>query len=373
MTRQSRRPAGDTFQGPGFRRGESVHFDEAADSDTDAGVGVKRARSGRFGHTYAAVDLGTNNCRLLIARPTRDGFRVIDAFSRIVRLGEGVHASGRLAENAMDRTVDALKACAEKMQRRRVTRARAVATEACRRAGNGAAFVARVEAETGIRLDIIGGGEEAALALAGCAPLLDPRHRHAIVIDIGGGSTEVMWLELKAGFEPRMLGWVSLPCGVVNLAERFGGDRVPAGTYEAMVREVTGLLAPFETEQRIAARLARHRVQTLGTSGTVTTIAGVLLDLPRYLRSRVDGRWLDFPAVLATARRLAGMTVAERAAHPCIREERADLVVAGCAILEAVHRTWPTQKLRVADRGVREGVLMQLIEAADRETTGDEG
>lgn len=350
-----------------------MRFDETAGPGLDAGADAARAPAGRFAHVYAAVDLGTNNCRLLVARPTRDGFHVIDAFSRIVRLGEGVHASGRLAETAMERTVAALRVCAEKMQRRHVTRVRAVATEACRRAGNGAEFVARVAAETGIRLDIITGGEEAALALAGCAPLLDPHHRHAIVVDIGGGSTEVMWLDLASGRQPRTLGWISLPCGVVNLAERFGGDRVPAATYEAMVGDVAGRLAPFEAEHRIAAQLAHHRVQTLGTSGTVTTIAGVMLDLPRYVRSRVDGRWLDFPAVLATARRLAGMSVGERAAHPCILEERADLVVAGCAILEAVHRTWPTPKLRVADRGVREGVLMQLIEAADRESGGRTG
>jgi exopolyphosphatase/guanosine-5'-triphosphate,3'-diphosphate pyrophosphatase len=322
---------------------------------------------GRYAHTYAAIDLGTNNCRLLVARPTAYGFRVIDAFSRIVRLGEGLQASGQLSEAAMERSLAALKVCAGKMRRRGVTRARAVATEACRKAANCAAFLDRVEAETGLRLDIISTAEEARLALAGCAPLLDYEHRHALVFDIGGGSTELLWLELERSRAPRLVGWVSLPCGVVTLAERWGGRDIRPGTYAGMIEEVSDMLSPFEMAHGLSRHVAEGRVQMLGTSGTVTTIAGVILELPRYDRSQVDGCWLDFADVLVVSRRLATTSMEDRLAHPCIGSDRADLVVAGCAILEAIHRTWPTPLLRVADRGVREGVLLDLMHEAERE------
>lgn len=322
---------------------------------------------------FAALDLGTNNCRLLIARPQRDrngrdGFRVIEAFSRIVRLGEGLSLSGELSEAAMSRTIEALKICSEKMARRGVGIARAVATEACRRAGNGAEFLHHVKVATGISLDIISTAEEARLALAGCSPLLEPPHSHAIVFDIGGGSTEILWARLPApGTQRRsveVIDWTSLPFGVVNLTERFGPGDHESGSYARMIDEVAAMLAPFETKHRLGEKLASGRVQVLGTSGTVTTLAGVLLGLPRYERRHVDGCWLDFPTVIRQSNALAGQSVAERAQHPCIGEERADLVVAGCAILEAIYRFWPAARLRVADRGVREGVLVELMQKA---------
>lgn len=311
--------------------------------------------------TYAAIDLGTNNCRLLIARPQRDGFRVVEAFSRIVRLGEGLSLTGRLSEAAMTRTLAALKICSEKMARRGVTVARAVATEACRRAENGAEFMHEVKAATGISFDIISTAEEAHLALAGCTPLLEPSHEEAVVFDIGGGSTEVMWARQHRNRRPEVLDWISLPYGVVNLTEKWGAGHIDTGSYEQMIDEVAGLLEPFESRHRIGPGMRDGRVQVLGTSGTVTTLAGVLLGLPRYERRQVDGCWLEFGDVIQQSRSLAAIPVADRALHPCIGEERADLVVAGCAILEALHRFWPARRLRVADRGVREGVLLELM------------
>ncbi|MFN4165596.1 MAG: Ppx/GppA phosphatase family protein [Ferrovibrio sp.] len=310
---------------------------------------------------FAALDLGTNNCRLLIARPHRDGFRVIEAFSRIVRLGEGLSVSGQLSDAAMARTIDALKICSEKMARRGVAVARAVATEACRRAGNGAEFLHEVKVATGIQLDIISTAEEARLALTGCAPLLEPPHREAIVFDIGGGSTEILWAKLAGGGRTEVIDWISLPYGVVNLTERFGPGDHDSGSYERMIEEVSAVLRPFEEKHRLSEKLKSGAVQVLGTSGTVTTLAGVLLGLPRYERRHVDGCWLDFPTVIEQSHKLAGQSVPERALHPCIGEERADLVVAGCAILESLYRFWPAHRLRVADRGVREGVLVELM------------
>ena len=352
-----------------------------------AAVGDDRLPDARLGplagdarrEVYAALDLGTNNCRLLVARPAGGGFRVIDAYSRIVRLGEGLSASGRLSEAAMTRSLAALAACAGKLRRRRVTRLRAVATEACRRAANGEPFLERVREETGLELEIISNSEEAHLAHAGCAPLLDPRRRHALIFDIGGGSTELSWLELSGGDDegrrpaPTLRGWHSVPIGVVTLSEAFGGREVPAETYRRMVAEVTAALAPFEARHGLADLAARSRMQMLGTSGTATTLAGVHKRLSRYDRSRVDGAYLRLGTVRALCRRLSRMSYPERVAQPCVGRERADLMVAGCAILEAICRTWPVGRLRVADRGLREGILFNLMQgaAACRPCTAD--
>ena len=325
----------------------------------------RRTSGSRDQRTYAAIDLGTNNCRLLVARPSRDGFRVIDAFSRIVRLGEGLHASGELSEAAIERTIDALHVCAGKMQRRGVDRLRCIATEACRRAANGTGFLERVEAETGISFEIIAPDEEVRLAYIGCEPLIEHWARHVVVLDIGGGSTEVSWLDVDDDGESQLNAWVSLPCGVVSLAERFGGEDVGTEAYTAMVNSVQALLAPFEQEHNLVRHLESENVQMIGTSGTVTTLAGIHLNLPQYDRRRVDGMVIGFSDVEQVTQSLCNMTVRERADVPCVGRDRADLVVAGAAILDAVHGIWPVGRLTVADRGLREGVLLGMM-AQDR-------
>jgi len=323
---------------------------------------------------YGALDLGTNNCRLLIAKPSRRGFVVIDAFSRIIRLGEGLRNSGRLSDDAMKRTVDALRVCADKMRRRGVTRSRLIATEACRIATNSAEFMDRVQNETGVKLEIVGRETEAKLAVSGCASLLDRSCDWALVFDIGGGSSELIWLDLKRlGRQWRrtlhdrldvqncIAAWTSLPIGVVNLAERHGGREVTPESYEAMVEDVMVALRGFESQHRFGERVAQNRTHFLGTSGTVTTISGIHLKLPAYERARVDGCWLSARDVRTVSNDLIAMSYAERVAQPCIGHERADLVLAGCAILEALLRMWPCQRLRVADRGLREGILTTLM------------
>ena len=311
---------------------------------------------------YAALDLGTNNCRLLIARPARHNFRVVDGFSRIVRLGAGLEETGILSESAMSRTVDALKVCADKMARRGVTCSRAVATEACRRAKNAEQFFARVAGETGIALEAITWREEAELTLNGCRPLLDRDMRYALVFDVGGGSTELLWLGLAGRRPPEIIGWESLPCGVVALAERHGRTDYTPQEFAASVDEIAELLVPFEQRYRIRREIDRGVVQLLGTAGTVTTVAALHLELPRYNRRLVDGIWLELPTVRHLTHALARTCHEERAANPCIGPERADLVVAGCVVLEAVLRLWPADRLRVADRGVREGILLALMD-----------
>jgi exopolyphosphatase/guanosine-5'-triphosphate,3'-diphosphate pyrophosphatase len=300
-----------------------------------------------------------------VAKQTRDSFRVVDAFSRIVRLGEGVSLSGQLSEEAVERTIEALKVCADKMQRRGVTHMRNVATEACRAAGNCDDFVKRVSRETGIKLDIISPAEEARLAVLGCQALFDGNSGHAIVFDIGGGSTELIWLETEGQNPPRILGWTSLPIGVVNLSEAYpsNGD-VDNGLYQRMVNMVRKQLEPFEAEHKMMAHIEAGGVQMLGTSGTVTTLTSLHLDLPRYDRSKVDGAWIATTEMRDLCHRLAGMDYSARSAHQCIGVDRAELIVAGCAILDAIIGLWPATRIRVADRGIREGMLLDLMREA---------
>ena len=325
-------------------------------------IGYGRREASDPAPVFAALDLGTNNCRLLVARAVNGTFQVIDAFSRIVRLGERLASTGALNADAMERSIEALHICAAKLRRRSITAFRGVATEACRRAANGDHFLARVARETGLRLEVIAPHEEAGLALAGCAPLLDPAIPHAVMFDIGGGSTEVIWAaHEEQGW--RLVDSISISCGVVSFAEHFGGDRIAAEDYEEMVRRIAVLLTPFEARNDIAAHIAAGGVQMLGTSGTVTTIAGVRMDLPRYQRALVDGSWLGLDEVISSSRQLAALDWAGRAAHPCIGPGRADLVVAGCAILEAICLAWPIARLRVADRGLREGIILGLMRA----------
>jgi exopolyphosphatase / guanosine-5'-triphosphate,3'-diphosphate pyrophosphatase len=319
-------------------------------------------RGDRGGATYAALDLGTNNCRLLVARPTRDGFRVIDAFSRIIRLGEGLSTSGRISETAIERAVDALGVCRDKMKNRGVTRARLIATEACRAAVNGSEFLERIREQVGLTLEIVDRETEAALAATGCTPLIAPDAEGVILFDIGGGSSELVRLgqsevDLFGPPEPVIRGWTSLPVGVVTLAERHGGVSVSRELFEFMIAEVGEFVARFASSH--GGDL--NRMHMLGTSGTVTTIAGVYLNLPRYDRRQVDGCWMSDYEVTNVIERLLAMSYRDRAANPCIGSERADLVLAGCAILEAIRRAFPCARLRVADRGLREGILVQLM------------
>lgn len=311
---------------------------------------------------FAALDLGTNNCRLLIAEPARHGtFRIVDAFSRIVRLGEGLASHGRIADAAIERTLDALQVCAGRMRRRRVTHIRAIATEACRRATNGGEFLARALNETGIALEVISPAEEARLAVAGCTPLLDPDRRRALVFDIGGGSTELAWLAVKGPDRAEMLDWISVPLGVVTLAERFGGVEVDADVYGRMVGEVRDAMAGFAARHDARDAARDFGFQLLGTSGTVTTLAAVRMNLPRYDRSRVDGSWMTQDEINRVIADIKALSFDGRAANPCIGRDRADLVLAGCAILDAILEAWPEKRLRIADRGLREGVLMGLM------------
>jgi len=312
------------------------------------------------GHTYGAIDLGTNNCRLLIARPTDGGFTVIDAFSRIVRLGEGLARSGTLSDEAMDRAVGALSVCADKLRRRNVSLSRSVATEACRRATNGREFAERVRDETGIALDIIEPSEEARLAVLGCHKLLEPGDGPALIFDIGGGSTELVLIDQEEG-TPKIRAWWSAPWGVVSLTESEGKealegpDRLQA--YKRMRERARRAFANFST----MLPEGREGIRLLGTSGTVTTLASVHLALPFYDRRVVDGLHVPIEAMQKISGMIAGMDFEERSALPCIGNERADLVVAGCAILEAIMEIWPAKNLGIADRGIREGILRSLM------------
>jgi exopolyphosphatase/guanosine-5'-triphosphate,3'-diphosphate pyrophosphatase len=346
-------------------RGLRLASVQEAPAATAQGQTSGRRRASRHSQpTYAALDLGTNNCRLLIARPTGDAFRVIDAFSRIIRLGEGVSITRRIGAPAIERAIEALAVCRDKMAFRGVSRARLIATAACRIADNGPEFCDRVNEELGLDLEIVDHATEAELAATGCTPLMDPASRGAILFDIGGGSSELVRLgpsdfSCNGPPKPAIQGWISLPLGVVTLAERFGGVCVTPETFATMVEAVAAELADFSAVH--GGDLAD--IHMLGTSGTVTTIAGVFLNLLRYDRRRVDGCWLGAQEITAVIERLMAMSYQDRAANPCIGIERADLVLTGCAILEAIRRAFPCPRLRVADRGLREGMLVKMMRA----------
>jgi exopolyphosphatase/guanosine-5'-triphosphate,3'-diphosphate pyrophosphatase len=330
-----------------------------------SGAASGSGTSGRDAPLYGALDLGTNNCRLLIARPARDGFRVVDSFSRIVRLGEGLSRTGRLDQGAMDRAYDALMLCGERVARKGLApdRLMAVATQACRQAENGEAFIERVRVGTGLRLRIIDPVEEARLAVEGCLNLFDAKARAILVVDVGGGSTEMSWLKRTDGGRFETAGWMSAPIGVVTLAERHpeprgaGPDRL-AAWYEAMVVEMAAAIAGAPVDPDLRRLFETGEAHMVGTSGAITSLAGIHLGLRRYQRNLVDGLWMTRGDCDAAAARLKALGHEGRAAESCIGPERADLVLAGAAIMEAVQRQWPSERVRVADRGLREGLLL---------------
>ncbi|HSF11831.1 MAG TPA: Ppx/GppA phosphatase family protein [Erythrobacter sp.] len=363
--RYKRPPQPDLRSNGGYGRG-GVTKREAPDLTA---IGTMKAAS--HGEAYAALDLGTNNCRLLIARPSGRDFTVIDAFSRVVKLGEGLATSGRLSDKAMDRTLGALSICADKLQRRNVRLARSVATEACRRASNGFEFIERVRRETGIALDIISAEEEARLAVLGCHILLESGDGPAVIFDIGGGSTELVLVESggEGSRVPRILDWQSVPWGVVSLTDTVGraedSEAARITRYQTMRQMVADSFAPFAG--RVAKAAQHNDIRLLGTSGTVTTLASLYLELPSYDRKAVDGLIVPASEMRDISARLSIMTPYERSTLPCIGQDRAELVVAGCAILESILDLWPARRLGVADRGIREGILRSLM-AAERQS-----
>ncbi len=324
----------------------------------------------RNGPLYAALDLGTNNCRLLIVKPHERGYRVVDGFTRIVRLGEGLSRTGKLDETAMQRTFEALRQCRNKLAQHAPASSRLIATQACRTAANAPQFLGRVKSELGLDLEIIDRQTEAQLAVNGCSDLVENDAQGALLFDIGGGSSELAWLDFRGGRPRRrarmsacIRSWQSLPIGVVTIAEKFGGVDVTPQSFADMVDYVSAHLRHFRGRNKLKQMIGEHRVHLIGTSGTITTLAGLHLGLERYQRSKVDGLWMRAEQVTDTMRVLLNMPYKRRVANPCIGRERADLVIPGCAIFEAIRREWPTSRVRVADRGLREGILVSLMDA----------
>ncbi|MBI1341232.1 Ppx/GppA family phosphatase [bacterium] len=340
--------------------------------------GVRSALA-RSPHTYAAIDLGTNNCRLMIAERAGDGFRVVDSYSEIVRLGEGLAATGALSASAMERTIAALEQCRDKLSRRKRVKGRYIATQACRAASNGRAFLDDVRRRTGLDLKIVSPKEEAKFALLGALDLICPPAEFALVIDIGGGSTELCWVDARTALRrglggcaarPPILGWTSIPHGVVTLSERFAGSE---RGFDEMIEEVRASIGSLDAVTRFGPMFRAGRGMLIGNSGTVTSLVGVHLNLPKYRRDAVDGVWLRQADAVNVRERLRAMTLEARAAEPCIGPQRADLVLAGCAILEAVWSFWPGDRLRVGDRGLREGVILSMIHDGRRSGPGRQG
>jgi exopolyphosphatase / guanosine-5'-triphosphate,3'-diphosphate pyrophosphatase len=338
-----------------------------SDGRTSAPHGGGRSSTRSRPPLFAALDLGTNNCRMLIAAPDGErGVRVVDGFSRIVRLGEGLSHTGRLSDTAMARAYEALRACAQRIEAREPVAVGCVATQACRAASNGATFLNRVRQDLGLNFDIISAEDEASLSVLGCASLLEPDAEIALIVDIGGGSTELSWVSpkdaLAGGLHPPILAWGTTPIGVVTLAEEEGEpDRDKTAWFDALVMRLAEQISKVGEAAHLRAAFEQGRAHVIGTSGTVTSLAGVHLGLTRYQRSKVDGYWFDVGECRTTIASLLAQSFDQRATNACIGKDRADLVVHGGAILDAVLRVWPCTRIRVADRGLREGVLMRLI------------
>ncbi|MEP3653347.1 MAG: Ppx/GppA phosphatase family protein [Litorimonas sp.] len=341
------------------------------------GSGRGGRSNGHHANTFAAVDLGTNNCRLLIARDAGESFRIIDSYSRVVRLGQGLAATGRLSDESMNAAVEAITVCASKMKSKRVKRWRCVATEACRRASNGEAFLKRVKDETGITLEVISPRVESRLAVMGCVNLVDPTKDVALVIDIGGGSTELSWVDVRKLRDdqanhrlhrPPISAWASLPIGVVTLSELVPEIDDKTVWYDQLRDVVRQKIKEQGCETRFTNLFQQGRGHLIGTSGTITSLAGIHLKLPYYQRSKVDGLWLRSADAVSVARDMGSRTFDERAKEPCIGKDRASLLVAGCAITDVLCEMWPSKMIRVADRGLREGILIGLMQKGQRPT-----
>ncbi|MFW5654365.1 MAG: Ppx/GppA phosphatase family protein [Roseicyclus sp.] len=328
---------------------------------------------------YAALDLGTNSCRMLIAQPKGNQLHVVDSFSKSVQLGQGLEASGRLGRASMARAVGALKICRKKLQKHRVERMRLVATEACRRATNAEEFIALVRRDTGLALEIIEPEEEARLAVVSCAPLVSTKTEQLLVVDIGGGSTELVWIDLSRvprperprsimrlhqGFDnsdsvfPRakVVDWISIPLGVATLKDMYADVADDGARFALMSWYFEEQLADFSPYVD-AADQAREGFQIIGTSGTVTTVAASHLGLRRYDRNKVDGLRMTSDQIDAVISQYLALGPEGRRRDPRIGRDRQTLIMSGSAILQALLRAWPTDRLSVADRGLREGLL----------------
>ena len=335
------------------------------------GIGTKLYKvvsENNFGHSnnqynkhYGAIDLGTNNCRLLIAQPKVSGHHIVASYSQIVCLGEDLTANDYLSEDAMTRTLNALSVCAQKLRNYNVSILRNVATEACRKAKNCEVFFDKIQAETGLIFETISCEEEAYLAMLGCQNLLTEHYPYTLAFDIGGGSTEVIWSKLNDDGLYKIVDVLSLPFGVLTLSENYDARGRFADFYEKVVLKITGYLQPFSKKNNIGENIRTKNVQMLGIAGTVTTLSAIHLELPYYMRSKIDGIKIGFDELSRVSKLLFGLGYEARVSLPCIGKERAKLILPGCAILEAICASWPVGNIRIADRGLREGILTELM------------
>lgn len=348
----------------------------AEDRNRNIRQGSRRNQSKRRkSKTYAALDLGTNNCRLLIARPSGDGFQVLDSYSKVVRLGKGLSATGRLSDESIELAIAAIKVCARKIKNKGVRRWRCVATQACRQASNGDEFLKVIKDETGVSLEVISARVEARLAVMGCLNLIDMSKDVVLVVDIGGGSTELSWVDVRRlrdpdnvnrVHRPPISAWASLPVGVVTLSEQVPEHEDRAQWYHDMKTKVRECITAAGCETRFTNVFKAGKGHLIGTSGTITSLAGIHLKLPYYQRAKVDGLWLPTDAAVNIARDMASRDFDSRASEPSIGEDRAKLLVAGCAITDVLCELWPSERVRVADRGLREGMLMGLMQQSQK-------
>ena len=331
----------------------------------------------------AAIDLGTNSCRLLVARVNVAGIRtnyfrsrpkpvawkVIDSFAKVVRLGEGMYSHDELSHDAIERTMEALSICRKKLDKYNMHSMRAVATEACRRATNKEVLVNRAREELGLNLEVICAEEEARLALKGCSAILDSRIPYGIVFDIGGGSTEVILVRLKRE-NKRSPGYavpfdvidsISIPYGVVTTTEAVDLADNQEYVHKMLHEKITDMLSEFVSKNKIIELIKNNEIQVAGSSGTVTTLAAYHLGLAQYERRLVDGMTISYEDLHIVIEKIFAMDKQGSLEESTVGFGRADYVLTGSVILKALCEVIPAKTMRIADRGVREGILIDLM------------
>ncbi len=299
----------------------------------------------------AAIDCGTNSTRLLIA--DADG-RVVDREMRITRLGQGVDASGRLAPDAIARCVDVLAQFRGTMDRHGVSRGRLVATSAVRDASNGDEFLGAAAATTGLTPELLTGGEEGRLSLAGAVGELDPGDGPFLVLDIGGGSTELI---AGDGPDDPRLAAVSLQLGCVRVSERFLSSDPP--TARELADAEAEIATQLESASTTSSRFGAAR-RLVGLAGTVSTLASLQLGLVEYQRDRIHHTKLRAAAVEEWWRRLAAESAPARLKRPGMEAGREDVIVGGTMILAAVMRTFGFAECLVSEADILDGLIASM-------------
>jgi exopolyphosphatase/guanosine-5'-triphosphate,3'-diphosphate pyrophosphatase len=318
--------------------------------------------------------------------------KVIDSFAKIISLGEGIKQTGVLSEEAIERTIVALRACKKKLDSHRIYKMRAVATEACRQASNTKSLIERVNSEIGVDLEVISPQEEARLVLKGCSGVISDEKNYGILMDIGGGSTEVVWLKINKGMTRptiSVIDSISLPFGVVTISDTYTHSKNNQEIYTVLRKNILSTIDTFMKKNNIRTNFSKGDVQVITSSGTTTTLGSLTLGLSTYDRSSVDGKDFSSKKIVEVGEELLSRYLSSTPTTVKLGKEknfitnkffdhvldksseefkifaynRMGLLAAGVVIINSILESIGDCLVRIADRGVREGILYDLMDS----------